>query len=267
MVQFLREQAFAKIEKARLAAISQQLESDDNTQIQVALDFLAENLDYQKAICNRYLYFLQARLQDSDATLVDMKRMPKDDAIGYILFHMPDMNHWRFEGEEGQKAWAFLVDFGGALIKAHFDVERYWQHTIAYYQEHQQLDLANSPIAAVGDILKDKELILGEKCWFDKVLEKLLGNDLQSITFEGVNAAVVNEAIYFGEFLIFLQGLMKKRSKLNWYFFDSTMPNFPSSIYTMNQDWSFGTNTPIIAPQPLSADFNETNFPFVVHQV
>ncbi len=267
MIQFLREQTFAEIDKARLAAISQQLESDDNTQIQVALDFLTENLDYQEAIGNRYLYLLQARLQEPDATLVDMKKMPKDAAVDYILFHMPDMNHWRFEGEEGEKAWAFLVDFGGALIKAHFDMRRYWEHTIAYYQENQQLDLENSPIATVGDILKDKELILSNQCWFDKVLEKLLGNDLQSITFDGVNAAVVNEAVYFNEFLILLQGLMKKRSKLNWYFFDSTMPNFPSGIYTMNQDWSFGTNAPIVAPQPLSMDFNEEKFPFVVHQV
>jgi hypothetical protein len=261
MQQFIKPISDKEIDKNIAIDLCSKIESENDLLIDEAISFIKSNPNYQQFIEQRYLNFIKAHLKKTHATLSDLKKIELNPQVLNYLNSM-DYEHWQFEGEYGDEAFLFLANFCGAFVASIFDFNAYQKYHLDYYKQHKDHDYDNDLFYRLKEAVGNMDVTLSIDGWYNQLLQKVCQTDLVQINFDHSDCSLIDDILYFDEFLAFLNGFMDSSDRIDWDFAQSTLPKFPSTLYLTNYNWTFICQKESFhIPEPLDENFNNTYMP------
>ena len=250
---FLRKVTATVDEMGEEAQLFAQLESQDDSQIQAALDLLKENETLCAAAEKRYLSFVQARLNDPDASIQKFAEAALSDAE-ITLLSGPHVSEYFLTFEYLQDAESkVIVDFLGAMIQGVFDVETYCMVVgMVMENEAEFLAFLKEKETEVKKALTENAAVYAQG-WFGKLFGKMCSLKPGKVMFDHSSFAAANKSLVLKAYMFFLS--IFSTSDIYFDIFQSDTPDLTPLIWMMKQ-------TPSTAWGDVDPEIPESALPF-----
>ncbi|MGB1216675.1 MAG: hypothetical protein ACPG5P_02295, partial [Saprospiraceae bacterium] len=239
------------------------MESRKEENLAEALDYLSRTPDMLKQAENRYLRFIQGRLNDTNAGLerlnevafsLEEQELLKNSthfSTKYISFTMAD-----------EKECRNIVDLVGAFTYHYFDKKIFWTEALAQtslnklkeYNSHKEFSF-NSDLRCDAEIYADG--------WWGQAIKQFNGMTLNQIMLDHTDFELANQSPFLAEFIYFL-GMKNYGLKID--IFQSSPPDLTSYFWLLPNipTTQWGDTTPVWPTCPLNyerkAKFREGDY-------
>lgn len=187
------------------------LESEDTKNIAVGLALLQDKPDWLAETEKRYLPFIQARLNDKNATIFDFEKAAlNSEEVSFLLDERGNIgdDYISFDGIDGEKV-KLIVDTIGSVFAIVEDIAQLKKDAYSYNQKDFE-DTIETKLIHIKFALEDQLDDYGQTGWFSQIIHRItmLGSGflnkiyLDHTDFEAANRSLVLD--YFTLGLVYL---------------------------------------------------------------
>lgn len=222
-----------------LVSIYTLLESRSEENLQKALGLLENNAPLKKKAEQRYLKFIQTRV-NKPATLADINKAAFSEAEVKVLLESlqgPRMDTISMYDLQNEKL-KDVADFGGSLVANHLDVKAYLAHAKVFTNERDLLEFIKKTEAKLLKRL-EKEATVYTEGWFGQLYTHFMGLKYDWLGFDHVADCGLNDSSLLNEFWIFLSLFLGESESLTIDVFQATGIDIMPATFLMKQTPSY----------------------------
>jgi hypothetical protein len=181
------------------------LESCDDKKIKEALEQLDADATLKEQAERRYLKLIQARLNNPDATLADIKAAsPSKEEVEFIREFLSNGNTYTLEYFDEAKSKA-VVDFIGGIVASCFDLESYSNEIINITTGNELKTISGEQYQIIKNKLTSQLDLSSKSSWFAKIAQKIKSaKRCYHLCFDHTNFEDANKSLVLKEFIFFL---------------------------------------------------------------
>lgn len=237
-----------------LDKIVEYLESLSKQKIDKALEILESNDLYSKTVEERYLNLVSARVNKKEVAIKDFESalLSKKDVDLLTDTWILDVSYIDYTLMTDYQT-KLIVDFIGAMVKNHLDIETYIEEAKSLSSENDLRILFNQYSSKLKKDIEETASYC-PKGWYSKICRHFLDMKLKRVIFDNTAFKEANKSLVLKEYIFFLGMVAEKDLIIDVY--KSDFPNFTNLFWMLKEVPYISTliGQDLVCENPLSFD-------------
>jgi Leucine-rich repeat (LRR) protein len=208
----------------------QEIESGNDERVNKALDELKNNHDLWERVEKKYLSFIQARLNDTNATLYDINKVMLSEQEINMLLRSVGKYFISFHYLHGMES-KVIVDFLGSMVKQFVNIDEYINEASLSKDEDAVMSAADKYYKLVKRKILEEAQLYSEG-WYSKIYANFARYCISKVRFDHTQFYEANSSLVLKEFYLYL-GSFRLTNNITFDIFQSDTPDLTEMFWLM----------------------------------